>query len=730
MADTEKKSSTKGPDFRPETQQERWVKYGANVALSVVVVLLLAGLVVYIAGRIGWRKDTTAAGAYSLKPQTVNLIGNLPQKVHIVGLFTKAKQEQETRIKEDDPSVRYQEVADLLQEYQTKSNGKISVEMIDPITEPSKVDKLFNDVARKYGNDYKKYEEVMSAYPGTLDQINKLSKEEIDALKKASPKIADQKMARMMGEVVVTVEIFPALLDEIQRNVKKQLELKVPDYKGAADQIRSGLEGLNDRVDSVLKAFKTAKDDAKTPKEFKDYIVSAEPRYEAMKKASDDLLKKISGLGELKQLDELRQNKTNSIAVLAENDMKVLPSTAIFKSDAANRMIGTADGKLKPRFAGEQQISTAVYTLTAKEKRKVAFIRSGGPPSATSIPMAGYSAPFTEVADRLRDYGIEVLDKDVSGQWQMQAMQMQMQGMPLPPEPTDEQLKDAVWIVLITPQDPRQLMQNPSAGMLGPKVNEHLKAGGTAMLLVDPQTEKMDFLKEWGIETQPEYLVVHDQVAGEGHRSEDITMEWQRQQPVFIVNDYGDHPVTKPLRSLDGLMVPVIPVKTVDAKGVKTTRILPIPNDPRTWGDTDFDSLRQGKAVTFNPKDERSPDIAGPFWGGAIAEKDNGKGRLIVIGCSVFARDDYLRIPNIPASRQQERFVARFPGNAELFVNGVFWLANMDTMIAISPMALEVPRVEAIPDARLGMLRVGLLIVALPLMVLAAGTFVYLKRRD
>jgi hypothetical protein len=199
---------------------------------------------------------------------------------------------------------------------------------------------------------------------------------------------------------------------------------------------------------------------------------------------------------------------------------------------------------------------------------------------------------------------------------------------------------------------------------------------------------------------------------------------------VFIVNDYGDHPVTKPLRSLDGLMVPVIPVKTVDAKGVKTTRILPIPNDPRTWGDTDFDSLRQGKAVTFNPKDERSPDIAGPFWGGAIAEKDNGKGRLIVIGCSVFARDDYLRIPNIPASRQQERFVARFPGNAELFVNGVFWLANMDTMIAISPMALEVPRVEAIPDARLGMLRVGLLIVALPLMVLAAGTFVYLKRRD
>ena len=41
------------------------------------------------------------------------------------------------------------------------------------------------------------------------------------------------------------------------------------------------------------------------------------------------------------------------------------------------------------------------------------------------------------VADRLREYNIEVLEKDISGQWQMQAMQMQMQGMPLAPEPSD-----------------------------------------------------------------------------------------------------------------------------------------------------------------------------------------------------------------------------------------------------------------------------------------------------
>ena len=393
---------------------------------------------------MGWRKDTTASGAYSLKPQTVSLIKDLPQKVEIVGLFTQAKQEQEKREREDDPSVRYQQVADLLQEYQEKSRGKISVRMIDPITEPSKVDELFNSVAKRYGNDYKKYEEVMSEYGGTLDKIVKVANEEIDALKKNPPKVTDEKMARTVGEVAVTVQIFPALLDGIRRDVKKQLELKVPDYKGTADAIRSGLEGLTDRIDGVQKQFDATKADPKTPAEFKTYIASAEPRYTEMKKAADELLKKISSLGELKQLDALRQNKTNSIAVLGENDLKVIPTESLFKAEPSRRM-ADADGKTKPRFAAEQQISTALVTLTAKEKKRVVFVRSGGEPAAMSLPMFRFQGMYSEVADRLREYGIEVLEKDVSGQWQMQAMQMQMQmqGMPMPPEATDEQMKGA-----------------------------------------------------------------------------------------------------------------------------------------------------------------------------------------------------------------------------------------------------------------------------------------------
>ena len=112
-------------------QKERWLKYGANVILTVVIVILLGAFLVYLGQRHSIRKDTTYEGVYSLKPQTVSLLNNLPQKVKIVGLFTRAKQQQERRdVVDDTNEVSYQQVSDLLQEYQQKSNGRITVDMI------------------------------------------------------------------------------------------------------------------------------------------------------------------------------------------------------------------------------------------------------------------------------------------------------------------------------------------------------------------------------------------------------------------------------------------------------------------------------------------------------------------------------------------------------------------------------------------------------------------------
>src|SRR5688500_2962907 len=108
-------TKNKAAEFRAEAQGERWLKYGGNVLLTAVIVLVLGVLIIYLAQRHGPRRDMTSSGMYSLKPATVRLVENLPQKFKIVGLFTKAKGEQERRVADasDTPEVRYQQVADL-----------------------------------------------------------------------------------------------------------------------------------------------------------------------------------------------------------------------------------------------------------------------------------------------------------------------------------------------------------------------------------------------------------------------------------------------------------------------------------------------------------------------------------------------------------------------------------------------------------------------------------------
>src|SRR3954463_333539 len=72
----------------PESQRERWMKYGANVALTCIVVILLAGLCIWAARgsnkytrALHARPDLTGDASNQLRPQTVEIIRSLPRKV-------------------------------------------------------------------------------------------------------------------------------------------------------------------------------------------------------------------------------------------------------------------------------------------------------------------------------------------------------------------------------------------------------------------------------------------------------------------------------------------------------------------------------------------------------------------------------------------------------------------------------------------------------------------------
>ena len=713
----------------PETQKQRWAKYGANVALVSVVVVLLGVIAAAIAQQptLKARIDTTQSGLYSLKPQTKGILKDLKEKVRIVSLYTQTKplpgQEKEF--------VDYATpVADLLEEYQRHSGGNIEVEVIDPTKNPGKVDALIADVTERYGGEVKQYKDFLAGYDKTEGELERLAGEETKAVAAMdAEQLAQSQAGQTVKLAADSLDNVIAELNAAEKERPRLLAQKPPNYKGAVDAVQSNMTSLSSLGMEVAKLFNQFKDDAKTPELVKKYAAEAAPRYEAIGKQATAVSDQIKKLGELK-LDNLRQTLTSregrdSIVVMGPSDMRVVSFDKVWQVDPnLRRLLAGPDKKIKPQFAGEQQITSAILALTQKTKPKVAFVRGGGPPLTTQGVFFGPPpGPLSRVAARLRDYNFEVLEKDLTGTWAMQA-QMQQRGMPPEPEPDDAAIKDAVWFVVGVPS--QQGMMGPPPP-IAPKIAEHLKAGGSALFLCSPQAE--DFgpaLSEFGVKVRGDAVIVHQPVPASGAPG-DFVNEAQRVPYVFVVNEYGKHMLAEPLRSLDMPLVAGVPVSTESKPGVKQWNLIPVPDAPPSWAETNVEALSSGEQdPTFDPE----KDQKGPLFAGAAAQKEQGEGRVVVIGSWQFATNDILRIPDRKLLDEQGLVVSRFPGSLELLTNSVFWLAKMEPMIAISPAAMEVSRIEPMSDTAQAFWRTGVVWVGLPLLVILAGGLMYIRRRD
>jgi hypothetical protein len=186
---SEKKKSKKAESKvakSPQTQKQRWVRYGTNVGVAVVAVVFLAVLLTYGAQNLardrGLRADTTKQRVHSLKQQSLNIIKELNQNIRMVALYERtgdtpgAGREQDFR----------QTVSDLLDEYARKSK-KITVDVIDPQKEPSKVDQVLEEIIGKYGSEVKAYQQVLDEYPKVAEQIKKAAAEEKSARCRSVP---------------------------------------------------------------------------------------------------------------------------------------------------------------------------------------------------------------------------------------------------------------------------------------------------------------------------------------------------------------------------------------------------------------------------------------------------------------------------------------------------------------------------------------------------------------
>lgn len=714
----------------PETQSLRWFKYGGNVVLTTLVVVLLALGAGYIAQRHPARVDTTVAGVHSLKPQTLAVLGELRENVRIVSIYPRAGDKDERDY--------VQPVLDMLDLYTRNSSGRVSVDHIDPETEQAKLDALTDEVTNRYSAELTPYKEFLStAFPKFVADFKAFAGAEAEKIAALPLEgVTDPDLAQTLFVARASVRDLTDRVDRANERIERRLKQRIPDYRTAASDCIAGLEDLDLVLGKVVEDFRgLGAASAKTPTEIATYAAQALPRFEAGHKLVKDALEKAKTLGELK-LDSLRASiRRQSILVMGEKEMRVLGFADVWQApDDLRSLVNQLSAGEKPRlrFAGEQQISTALRSLAGPDKRRVIFVRPSGGPLATSMFR---QAPFATVARRLREVNFEIVEKDISGQF---AMQAQMQGMPVT-EASDEQMRDrsAVWIVFsIAPPGAGSNPMNPMGGggdVLAGKLREHLEEGGSALVLFESDADTLaSALDPWGVKARTDAVVVKDVPTGTAPNTADIVARAEFMPYIFTTNDWGTSPVTAPVGALSGLLIAPVPVSYTSADGRTGTPFLPVPRSPRTWGETDTAGLfpRDGsepKRPEFGTGDVPN-DAANPLYQ-AVAVQKKDRGRLVVIGSASSFSNGVLSLPD-PELERRGYLTPRFPGNPELFVNATYWAAGMDTMLAISPAAMEVNRVRPIPAGQLSFIKWGVVVGGLPAVVLLAGVFVYLKRRD
>jgi hypothetical protein len=670
----------------------------------------------------------TQAGISSLNTQTKQILKDLKQNIKIVSLYTNVNPPADTAKAKD--FVDYaQPVADLLDEYKRYGGGKIEVEVIDPTENPGKVDDLIANVTERYGGEVKAYRDFLDGYTGagkTEEQIKKMLTDEVEkasAISKEDLGAANSKLADVVQQALDTAKSLVTKFGTTARDRKRFLDEKPPNYRRAVDDINTRMEDVSDISGQIVKLFDQLKTEAAAPAAVKKYAVEAIPRFQELQKRANAVTDATKKLGTLK-LDDLRTQlkARDGVVVLGPKDMRTLSFEQVWQTDPnVRRELMNPDAKIKPRFAGEQQITSAILALTQEKKPKVVFVRPGGAPLTTPGTFFNAGGPLSQIAARLKEYNFEVLEKDLSGTW---AMQAQMRGgMPPEPEPSDEEIKDAIWIVLSVPSGQSPMGAPPS---IAAKVKDHLDHGGSAMCLFLQQGDNLEAaLAAWGVKVRTDAVVVHKPVPATGAQSNDIVELAQRQPSIFVLTKYGDHVLAKPLtqHELDTVMIQLCPVSTTSKPGYTTSNLLPIPTDPQSWGETNIESAGNPSDLSFDPK----TDIAGPLFGGAAVEKDKG-GRVVAIGSVQFAINDLISYPDRELL-ERGFLTARFPGSAELFLNSVFWLAHMEPMIAISPSAMDVSRIEPMSAASQKFWQL-MIVPGLPLLVIVAGGLMYVRRRD
>lgn len=706
-------------DSKPNTptQAARRTMYGLNVAIAAVVVVALVvalnWLIAYTYDRVDgpakrWvRYDLTATRAYSLSPQTLNLLGSLEEDRRIVTLFRSN-------------SAALERVRDLIDEY-ARYSSRVTVDHINPDFDAVDRDAFFNELHDKYEADVAPAREAIEP---ALDAMSRLQATFAQMEGALTPLLEDGSLPRnrtweALRALSANSPQRRAVIEAEQGLYRAELEQPLPGY----DEVTRGLTATlaeNDQfLSTAAEFFVRASDQAGAPIAVKEALLrSAEDFRAAQAKLSDA----IDPLGQLTTAEDYESARATllsqeSVALLSPGSARIIPISEMFREPDPQMVEET--GNPEPPFIGEERLTGALVSLGLKHPPLLVLLSASG-------GSAAQRGVFSYVADRAQAANFEVRTWDAQGT-------PTPYGAPLPPgevpQPLDGQA--VVYVVAPTLPSPNPQQMVAMAGFkqsLADAVEAQLDAGHAVMAVPFP-----DFAMNFGVEDplitllqnrlgiKPmlDRLIVHEMAGRDGNPAADNS---------FAVDSWPDDlPIGRAMRGHPTLVTMSSPLKLETKPGITHYPLLVLER-PRMWSIADATTTQDIMEAKYDPETSAEAFTVG------VAAKTPEQ-RVIVIADPSWPMDnlttfgyDPLRNQTGPGAALGHFGVAHFPGNTELFLNCVYWLAELDEMIAASARSQDIRRVRDIGDGEMTGYRLGLL-VGMPAAALFVGLGVWFLRR-
>ncbi len=706
-ADNKDKAVTPAPAKPVWNAIKRRSVYGSNTAVLVIAAVLVVVFIDWLSVRFNYARDCTTGGIYSLSPKTLDLlklVDKSGKKFYLVNEFPTSL--------DADPGERSQglKIQRLIREYAGASSRMVQYK-------PATLNELKRKIRKRFGGQFNSYRQAVNKFSPLAAELLKFSTAEakkINALENNPATASTSDQAQNFETLQLSFSRssgVPRIITRLQRKIAATAKNPLPDWPSLTSSMASDLTSIQQQFEAlskknILSAFSPV---------VRNLLIKDAAAFKAQAKKLALYTVMLTNLKPVKSGNVLSELRADSLIVIGPKTVKVLRRDQLFVP------LG-APGQSPPQytFQGEQAVNSAILAMTEKHRTKVVFV------SVNSMNLISAGGPFTAAAKMLRENNFKVY------QWSPGPG-----GNPQSPTASENPPaigKGVIWVVLdLPPSGQMAQMGGMMYTMLEQKISQQLSEGGNAMFLLSAMPPQLMMLTQgqipyksilagYGIRLRSTYQVVQRMAIQGGHHID---------APQIQIADYPDTIITKPIESLatmlagtqgqDGSFIlspTCVGTLMPQPKGAHAQVFLQTSAGSNVFGQTQ----PAAPDAAFNP----STDLQSPVPLGVMANK--GASRVVAIGNVIFITDGLINAASPAIANGTLTMISNFPGNAELFMNSIYWLAHQSHLIAASPratVALRIKRMGATEEAF-----VRLSSFAMPaILAIAIGLIVFVARR-